>query len=274
MADGYVLFTGVGGNVLSLNTPAGTLLVDGGSLARSDRLLSTVAQQPGAGEVEVLFNTHWHLEHTGSNDAIGRAGKRIIAHENTRLWMTTDIVVEWQDRTVYPRRGADALPTETFYGFESPRRMTFGGHEIEYGELFQAHTDGDIYVYFPGPDILMAGDTVAVGRYPILDYSTHGWIGGMADASRTMLGIATPNTRIVPGIGPVQTYADLESQSEMLETVRERVVGMIRMGYTAQEMLDNNATEGYDSTWGDPEAFVRSIYPGLWGHVRELGGIV
>lgn len=274
LAHGYVLFSGAGCNVLSLNTSEGTLLVDGGSPDRSDELLGAVAEQPGAGPVEVLFNTHWHLEHTGSNDAIGGAGKRIIAHENTRLWMTTDIVVEWQDGKVYPPRAEVALPNDTFLGFEAPIRMNFGGHEIEYGELFQAHTDGDIYVYFPGPDILMAGDTVAVGHYPILDYSTHGWIGGMANASRTMLGVANPNTKVVPGTGPVQTYRDLEVQSEMLGTIRQRVVEMIRIGYSAQDMLDNNATEGYDARWGNPEAFVRSIYPGLWGHVRELGGIV
>jgi glyoxylase-like metal-dependent hydrolase (beta-lactamase superfamily II) len=273
LGDGYVLLSGAGGNVLALNTDEGTLLVDGGAPERSSDLLEMVAAQPGAGRVEVLFNTHWHLEHTGSNDTLGSAGATIIAQENTRLWMGREIIVEWQDK-VYPARRPEALPNKTFYNHESPQNMTFGGRSIEYGHLFQAHTDGDIYVYFPEPNILMAGDTVAVGHYPILDYSTHGWIGGMANASEDLLEIADENTRIVPGTGPIQTRADLEAQSEMLSTIRQRVVGMIRMGYSAEDMLANNATEDYDAKWGDPEMFVRSIYPGLWGHVREIGGIV
>jgi cyclase len=274
LAENHWLITGAGGNVLAVGTPDGTLMVDGGLPERSADLLQFVRAESGNDSIPVLFNTHWHLEHTGSNDALGRAGATIIAQENTRLWMTTDIRVEWQDNRVYAPRTAEALPNETFYNHESPRRMSFGNQEIEYGHLFQAHTDGDIYVFFPGPNILMAGDTVSVGSYPILDYSTHGWIGGMTDASRDMLQIVDDETIIVPGTGPVQTRANLEAQFEMLSTVRERVVGMLRMGDSAQDMLDNNATEGYDQLWGDPEQFVRSIYPGLWGHVRELGGIV
>ena len=55
--------------------------------------------------------------------------------------------------------------------------MTFGKEEIQYGHLGQAHTDGDIYVFFPGPNILVTGDLFTVGSYPILDWSTGGWIG-------------------------------------------------------------------------------------------------
>ena len=273
LADDFVLVSGTGGNVLAVNGPDGTLMVDGGLPERSAALLEAVSAQPGAGDVEVLFNTHWHPEHTGSNDRLGRAGARILAQENTRLWMGREIKVEWQDR-VYPPRAPEALPNDTFYAHESPRRMDFGRVAIEYGHLFQAHTDGDIYVFFPGPNILMAGDVVSVGSYPILDYSTHGWLGGMANASRDLLEIVDSETIIVPGSGPVQTRQDLEAQFEMLSTVRQRVVEMIRMGFGAREMLENGATEGFDEKWGDPERFVLSIYPGLWGHVRELGGIV
>jgi hypothetical protein len=29
-----------------------------------------------------------------------------------------------------------------------------------------------------------------------------------------------------------------------------------------------------DARWGDPAQFMASVYPGLWGHARELGRIV
>jgi cyclase len=222
----------------------------------------------------MLFNTHWHCENTGSNEALAKAGAKIIAHENTKLWMGTDVFVEWQNRTYQPMPKA-ALPNDTFYAtIVTTKKTTFGDQPIEYGYLPQAHTDGDIYVYFPKPNILMAGDVVSVGSYPILDYSSGGWIGGMAQASRTLLKVANADTRIIPGKGPVQTRADLEAQSEMLAAVMDRMVKMLKQGMGAKDMLAAGATKEFDAKWGDPQLFVTNAYPGLWGHVRELGGIV
>jgi glyoxylase-like metal-dependent hydrolase (beta-lactamase superfamily II) len=222
----------------------------------------------------VLFNTHWHLEHTGANDLLGRDGVKIIAQENTRNWMGRDILVEWQGNKVYPARAKEARPNDTFFPHESPRTMSFGNEQIQYGHMFQAHTDGDIYVFFPGPNILMAGDLVSVGQYPILDYSTHGWIGGMVNASRDLLQIADAQTRIIPGTGPIQTRADLQAQFDMLSTVRQRLAAMMKKGYGAKDMIAEKPTAEFDAKWGDPTLLMNSVYPGLWAHARELGGII
>lgn len=274
LTDNFTLLSGAGGNVLLLRNAEGALMVDGGLPERSAALQDAVAQLAGNAPVRVLFSTHWHLEQTGSNDRLGRAGTKIIAQENTRLWMKRDILVEWQNNKVYPPRKKEALPTETFFNHESPKKMSFGGEEIRYGHLFQAHTDGDIYVYFPGPNILMAGDVVSVGSYPILDYSTHGWIGGMANASRDLLQIVDDQTRIIPGTGRIQTRADLQAQNDMMNTVRTRLVAMMRLGYGAKDMLAAAPTKEFDATWGDPTQFIMNAYPGMWGHARELGQII
>jgi glyoxylase-like metal-dependent hydrolase (beta-lactamase superfamily II) len=152
--------------------------------------------------------------------------------------------------------------------------MSFGNESIRYGLMFQAHTDGDIYLFFPGPNILMAGDLVAVGHYPILDYSTHGWIGGMTNASRDLLQLVDEKTRIIPGLGPVQTKADVQSQFDMLSTVRQRLTSMMKLGYSAKDMAAEFPTREFDAKWGDPTLFMSSVYPGMWGHARELGGII
>ena len=123
-------------------------------------LLKLVADQSGGKPVQVLFNTCWHPQHTGSNEALGKAGAKIIAHENTKLWLGTEIDCGWQKRTYEPHPKV-SLPNQTFY--TGAQKMTFGKEPVEYGYMPQAHTDGDIYVYFPGPNILAAGDVVSVG---------------------------------------------------------------------------------------------------------------
>jgi glyoxylase-like metal-dependent hydrolase (beta-lactamase superfamily II) len=270
LADRYFLIAGAGSNVLVVTGPDGVLMVDAGLPERSADLLRLVGQLSNGARVQTLFNTHWHLEHTGANDTLGKAGTTIVAHENTKLWMGAEIMVKWQNRTYAPRP-KEARPTRSFYTKE---KMTFGTEQIEYGHLGQAHTDGDIYVFCPGPNILMTGDVFSVGSYPILDYSTGGWIGGLSDASKLLLDLTDTQTRVIPGTGPPQTRFDLQVQVEMCSTMRTRFVEMMRKGMGVNDMLAAAPTKEFDARWGDPRLFIANAYPGLWGHVREIGGIV
>src|SRR5262249_22408810 len=153
LTDNISLIGGAGSNVLVLNTSDGVLMVDGGSADKSADLLKLVG-----GRVQVLFNTHWHLDHSGSNEAAAKMGAKIVAHENTKLWMGAEIISMWEHKTYQPRP-KEAHPNTTFY---TTGKMTFGKEEIRYGYLGQAHTDGDIYVFLPGPNILMTGDVFTV----------------------------------------------------------------------------------------------------------------
>lgn len=270
LADNFILISGAGSNVLALNTPDGVLMVDGGAADRSADLLKLIGGQSDAGRIQVLFNTHWHVDHTGSNEVVAKTGAKIIAHENTKLWMGAEIISMWEHKTYQPRP-KEARPNTTFY---TTGKMTFGKQEIQYGYLGQAHTDGDIYVFFPGPNILMTGDVFTVGSYPVMDYATGGWIGGLSDGTKTLLGVTDAQTRVVPGSGPVQTQADLKAQADMCAEMRTRLVGLMRKGMSAKDMLAAAPTKEFDARWGDPRLFIFNAYPGLWGHVREIGGIV
>ena len=95
LADNYTLLSGAGSNVLVLAGPDGVLMVDGGLAEHSAELLKAVTGLSPEGRVQALFNTHWHVEHTGSNDSVGKTGAKIIAHENTKLWMGTEIISMW-----------------------------------------------------------------------------------------------------------------------------------------------------------------------------------
>ena len=270
LGERVTLITGAGNNVIALAGDNGSLLVDAGDAARAPALLKEVLKL--AGKVSTVFNTHYHLESTGGNDAMATAGAKIIAHLNTKLWMTQEIIRDWEGGKVYPPRAKAALPA-TFRA--SSGEMTIGGERIEYGLLTQAHTDGDLFVHFRNANVLAVGDAVQPGRLPTLDWFCGGWIGGMQNAQKALLDRADDQTKIVPASGPVMTKADLQANQATIVRIREKLVGLLKKGQGAQNMIDANAVDEFkDVMPGDAATFLYVAYRGLWAHARELGGIV
>jgi cyclase len=270
LSDTLVEFTGAGSNVVVVTGPDGLVMLNGGLRERSADLLNAIASHTGGKRVQALFNTDWHPEYTGSNETIGKAGAKIIAHENTKQYLGAEIFVDWQDRTYKPLP-SQALPNQTFY---TSGTMTIGSERMDYGHLGQAQTDGAIYVFFPGSNVLMTGGALSVGKYPIPDYTTGGWLGGLIAANTTLLGMANAETRLVPGTGPLQTRADLQAQHDMLDTMLDRFKKMMKQGLGPEDIIAAAPTKEFDAKWGDPDRFVYAAYRSMWLHVRELGGIV
>ena len=267
LTDKQFVISGGGGNVTVFNSPEGVLLVDGGSPERSADVLKLVKKKTGASKIHTLFNTHWHWDQTGSNETLGKAGTRIIAHENTRLWLTTDVNVKWQNRVFKPLP-KQAQPNQTIYSNAS---LQFGGEQIDYGHLPQAHTDGDLYVFFKNANVLVASDVVSAGAYPVIDYCTNGWIGGLGSATQTLLGLSNDSTRIVAGLGPTLTRADLDAENAMLAAMKTRLAKLLAQGMSVQDMLAAAPTRDFDAKWGDPTLFISNAWPGLVQRARELG---
>src|SRR6185503_12116503 len=116
LASGVKLISGAGSNVLAVAGPEGAVMVDGGLAQHAPGLVQRVQAETGSRRIARLINTHWHLEATGANDLLGAKGTPILAHENTRLWMGTEITSRWQDPEglgrVYPPRARQARPSE------------------------------------------------------------------------------------------------------------------------------------------------------------------
>jgi glyoxylase-like metal-dependent hydrolase (beta-lactamase superfamily II) len=267
---GLLLIAGAGANVVALAGSSGTLLVDGGEATRSAELLKVVAERTNGRRIEVLFNTNWRDEHVGSNAALGAAGAKIMAHENTKLWLGADFVVEWEDRVHRPLP-AEALPNTTFY---TSGTLDFGGRRVDYGYLPRAHTDGDVAVTFPDANVVAASGVVAVGSYPVIDYVTGGWIGGLEAATKTLLASTDKATRIVPAQGAICGRADLEAQLALCTTMRERVAEAYRKGMSLDAFAATEPTKEFDAQRGDPQQFLKLLYKGAFAHVRELGSII
>jgi glyoxylase-like metal-dependent hydrolase (beta-lactamase superfamily II) len=265
LRDGLLQVTGAGCNVVVASGPEGLLLVDSGSSERAADLKKLLSARFAGARVAVLFNTHWHLEHTGGNDLLIEPGSTVVAHENTRLWMSTKFYVDWQDRR-YAARPPNARPNKTFFSSDpQPLELTFGGEKVVYGHLLEAQTDGDIYVHFPQRNVIAAGGAVTAGAYPTLDYVTGGWIGGLMNATQKLIDMADADTLIVPQSGAVRSRSDLEAQHQMLATVRERVEAMALKGHGIDEMIDAGLTKEFDARFGpDARQFITNTYQGLW----------
>lgn len=270
LSDRVSLITGAGSNVVVLETGEGLALVDSGAPDRAEALLTFLAAEYDGAPIRLLFNTHWHPASTGANEAIGSRGVPIIAHENTRLWMSTEYYVEWERKNYTPRPEA-ARPTDTFYSSDpQPLTRELGGVRIEYGHLAEAHTDGDIYVRFPEDDIIAVGGVLAVDRFPLLDYSTGGWIGGCQSATALLLELTGPLTIVVPAEGEPQSRQALEAQQVLLDELRERIRVRIIQGKSVDEIVSENIMDGYENL-PNPRQFVNNVYNGLWWGGRLRG---
>src|SRR5690606_7743790 len=172
-----------GGTAVALTGPEGIVLVDSGPASEADALLEALKDLSEQG-VKTLINTHWHEDQTGGNEALGRAGAEIIAHEKTRLRLSTDYYLPHEER--YHRASPKAAwPTRAI--FEGSASLAANGETIDYGYLRQAHTDGDLFVWFRQSDVMVVGDVVSPERDPAHDWYGGGWIGGRVDAMDLLL---------------------------------------------------------------------------------------
>lgn len=265
LADTVAVLSGGGGNIVVLSTGDGQVVVDSGAAEFSSAVLATLAELPGEA-VTALFNTHWHLDQVGSNEALGNAGATIFAHEKTRQRLTTGYYQPEQDDYVAPLP-ADGLPTETIYDHGTVR---IGGQPIEYGYLIEAHTDGDIYVAFSDANVIAVGDTAAPEGDPVFDWYGGGWLGGRLDSLTLLLEMSDDQTRFVPGFGPVLNRRDIQSEHDLLLELFDRIVERIRLGESARDMLNAGVLEGLGREFAEPYRLLYDLQKGFWAHHNKL----
>jgi cyclase len=253
---GLFLFQSAGGNVIAMRGEDGALMIDGGLAANADALLRAVREATGNERVHMLINTHWHPQQTGANEAVGRAGGVIFAHENTRLYLSHAVFAESFDERSEPLPEA-ARPTRTTRGDGS---IEFAGRQVDYGHLPQAHTDGDLYVHFPDLNVLVAGGVVSAERWPLLDYRNGAWFGGRVRALQWLAELVDADTRVVPAEGPLMTGRDIVRQRDLYLDLFETMIGYMNMGFGPEDVVEHNPLAGYEDEFGDAAAFLDGAY--------------
>jgi len=253
---GLTLLQGAGCNVLAMAGEDGALLIDGGLAVNSSALLAVVKQVTGNSRIHTLINTHWHPEQTGLNAAAGQDGAKIIAHTKTLMYLSNTMSSETFEGRLAPL-AEKARPTETTHSSGS---LNFAGQAISYDYLPMAHTDGDLFVHFPGLNLVAAGGAVSAVQWPIIEYRNGGWLGGLVRAHEKLAELVVPDTRIVPALGPMLTGADIVRHRDMYQELYLDMIAGLNSGLGPEDVVERNPAAQYMDELGDPAKFLHGAY--------------
>jgi glyoxylase-like metal-dependent hydrolase (beta-lactamase superfamily II) len=245
LSDTVYMMVGSGGNLaLSAGEDAAFLVDDQFAplTAKINAAVAAVTPKP----VRFVLNTHWHFDHTGGNENLGKAGSIIVAHDNVRKRMDSEQLIEFLGMKTKPSPKA-ALPVITF---SADTTFWLNGEEIHAYHAPRAHTDGDSVVLFRGSNVVHMGDIYFNGMYPFIDTSSGGTVDGVIAACDRVFAIADDKTKIIPGHGPLSNKAELKAYRDMLAAVSGRIRQMIKDGKKLEEIVAAGVSADFDEKWG------------------------
>jgi glyoxylase-like metal-dependent hydrolase (beta-lactamase superfamily II) len=265
VSSSVYMLLGQGGNIGVFVGEDGAFVIDDQYAPLTDKILAAIGAITSE-PVRFVFNTHWHGDHTGGNENLGRTGALIVAHENVRERLNMDQVLEriGREPASEPARPGGALPVITF-----AEDVTFhlNGDELHAFHVSNAHTDGDAIVHFRRANVVHMGDTFFRDRFPFIDTATGGSIDGMIAAAGTALAVMDASTMVIPGHGALSTREDLRAYRDALKSMRDAVAGLMEEGHPLERIQDRRPIRDQAAAWGQNEAaernFVATIHYGL-----------
>ena len=244
----------------------GVLLVDP-NLAIAEDVLTGYLDELGAGPVRYVITTHYHGDHSEGLEVFPEAVALAPRLQRDRLRTGAVVLGE---RPIE----AEALPDLVF---DDDLTLRFGEHTIDLllPPDRSGHTDGDVLVYFREAGVLVAGDYVFDGKFPLIDYDAGGSLTGYLANLHWMLQRFPPQTRIVPGHGSFApappralSMGDLRAWLEALERTIDWVRDQLEAGRTVAQILESELPEeiermGARPRYVKPENWIKSVHRGL-----------
>lgn len=242
VASNFYTLEGQGGMIGVLTGSDGVLMVDSQFAPLTDKIVAAI-HQISTGPIRFMINTHVHPDHTGGNENLGKMGVVIFSRDELRDRLAQPIPPAGANPGRPPMPPA-ALPLVTYRG-----RLTFhmDGEEVDLIPIPRAHTDGDTLVHFKNADVLMTGDYFRSVGYPNIDRVNGGSLNGMLEGLGVTIGLAGPNTKIIPGHGPTVDRMALIAHRDMILAIRDRVAKLVQQGKTPEETVAAHPTSEYDS---------------------------
>ena len=233
----------------------GIILVESNFEALTGRIVAAIREVSGE-PIRFLIDTHSHADHADGNVSFGQSGTIIVAHETVR--------VQLADPPQGAAAAAAALPVVTFRDRMS---FHFNGEEVEAFHIVAGHTDGDTLIYFKGSNVIHMGD-VFVGQYPIIDVSRGGSYLGLIETLNAAIAIVGPDTKIIPGHGPVAGRDDMIAFRDMLLGLHERISVLAAEGQTLAQIIAASPSSNWDKRWAGPrgsQALIAAAYDEIVG---------
>jgi cyclase len=260
ISNNFYTLEGQGGTIGVLVGPDGIFMVDSQFAPLSQKIAAAIHQISDK-PIRFMVNTHVHGDHTGGNENFAKMGATIFSRDELR----------W--RLAHPSPGANgapgvaapaaALPVVTY---EGPVTVHMDGEEVQLIPIHRAHTDGDTLVHFVSNDVLMTGDYYRSIQFPNIDRTNGGSLDGMIEGLGITIGMAGPNTKIIPGHGPMVDRAALIAHRDMILAIRDKVNALVQQGKTVDEVLAAKPTSDFDNIPNastTSERFVRQLYAEL-----------
>jgi glyoxylase-like metal-dependent hydrolase (beta-lactamase superfamily II) len=270
------MLAGAGANITVQIGDDGLLLVDTGDAGHAEAVLSEIRAMSDL-PIRYIVSTNLDEDHTGGNPVIALAGESyrsggritadpgasVIAHEN--VYFAMSLPVNGQSP-----RPFEAWPTSTFV--TNLKTLYFNGEGIELRHKPNAHTDGDVMVFFRRSDAISAGDLFRTDLYPVIDVARGGTLQGILDGLNEIIDMTIPEinqmrgTRVIPGHGHFGNESDVVEYRDMATIVRDRVRDMKAAGFTLAQVRDARPTLEYDALYGSDtgpwttEMFLEAVY--------------
>ena len=246
---------GQGGTIGALVGPDGVFMVDSQFAPLSDKIAAAL-KQISDGRIRFVVNTHLHGDHTGGNANFAKMGATLLSREELRA------------RLAKPAKGdppaAAALPVLTYRG---PVTIRMNDEEVQLIPVPTAHTDGDTMIRFVNADIIMTGDFYRSVGYPNIDRNSGGTLNGMLAGLQSIVDLAGPNTKIIPGHGPIVSENAVTEHRNLMIALRDRVAPLVKQGKTQEEVVAAKVNADYDGKVQEPgttgERFITQLYAEL-----------
>jgi cyclase len=256
------MLQGQGGNITVAVGTDGIIMVDSEFAPLHDKIKAAI-EKISPLPIKYLIDTHYHGDHTGGNALFHKDGATVVAQDNIRVRLAAGNAPNGLTGAKMAPQPTDALPTDTYCC--GSKTVQIGGQKALLTHVYNAHTDGDTWVYFDAANVLDTGDTFTnTGRYNTIDFANGGDIRGLIRAVDAFLKVSNDQTKIVPGHGALANKANLVAWREMLVTSRDRIQKLVNEGKTEQEVLAAKPLADLDAKWAaNPEQaqnWTRMVY--------------
>lgn len=260
VAPGIAVLFGQGGNIGVSYGDDATVLIDDQFAPLTAKIEAAVAALP-ATPVKYIVNTHWHYDHTGGNENLGKTGATILAHDNVRIRLVTGGSAGGNETPPAPHV---ALPVVTY---DRGITLHLNGDTIDVKFLGGGHTDGDSIVHWREKNVVHMGDLYFnIPGWPFIDIASGGNVEHALFSIDTALALMDDDTKVIPGHGPLSNKAELVAYRNVLGEAVTRIRALKTSGITLEEARAKKPLGDIDRGEGgfiDADSFVGAIWASL-----------